>query len=148
MHGRMRHFNRVLNTDTGILDLLDLYLVSSGQGHCIFSLSVGVGSHVLYKDRGVTSQSVLHHITSNTNTQSSNDLNNSNTSVYTMATDSSLPQANGAIDLAALVHIRPAEIKTYHRDTYNRISPSKTFDGKNKTVLITGGGSFEDRMIM
>ncbi|KAK5164255.1 uncharacterized protein LTR77_009949 [Saxophila tyrrhenica] len=35
---------------------------------------------------------------------------------------------------------RPAEIKTYHINTYDRISPkSSGFDGKGKTVLITGG---------
>jgi hypothetical protein len=44
------------------------------------------------------------------------------------------------LDLATLGFLRPAEIKTYHHTTYDRISPSNTFDGKNKTVLITGGG--------
>lgn len=36
---------------------------------------------------------------------------------------------------------RPAEIKTYHQDTYDRISPTKTkFEGKGKTLFITAGG--------
>lgn len=38
-------------------------------------------------------------------------------------------------------HYRPAEIKTYHSTTYDRISPLTTkFDAKGKTVLITAGG--------
>lgn len=40
------------------------------------------------------------------------------------------------------LQVRPAEIKTYHKDTYDRISPSKTtFDAKGKTLLITAGGA-------
>ena len=36
---------------------------------------------------------------------------------------------------------RPAEIKTYHAETYDRISPTKTkFEGKGKTLFITAGG--------
>jgi hypothetical protein len=58
-----------------------------------------------------------------------------------MATDATVAPASNKIDLAALTHLRPAEIKTYHQTTYDRISPSNTFDGKDKTVLITGGGS-------
>lgn len=45
-----------------------------------------------------------------------------------------------AMDLASLTFVRPAEIKTYHKETYPRISPSKTLNGKGKTLLITGGG--------
>lgn len=40
-----------------------------------------------------------------------------------------------------LTFFRPAEIKTYHKQPYDRISPSKTFDGKGKTVLVTAGGA-------
>jgi hypothetical protein len=37
---------------------------------------------------------------------------------------------------------RPAEIKTYHSKTYDRISPSNTkFEAKGKTLLITAGGT-------
>lgn len=43
-------------------------------------------------------------------------------------------------DLPSMTHLRPAEIKTYHQQSYDRISPSKTFDGKGKTVLVTAGG--------
>ncbi|KAK4506278.1 hypothetical protein PRZ48_000008 [Zasmidium cellare] len=43
------------------------------------------------------------------------------------------------LDPAAWTHVRPAEIKTYHRTSYDRISPSNTLDGKGKTVLITAG---------
>lgn len=58
-----------------------------------------------------------------------------------MSTDVAAPSAPTKIDLTALTHLRPAEIKTYHQTTYDRISPSATFDGKDKTVLITGGAS-------
>ena len=58
-----------------------------------------------------------------------------------MSTDASAPLEKP--DLASLTFVRPAEIKTYHRTTYDRISPSKTFDGKGKTVLITAGGAFD-----
>jgi hypothetical protein len=58
-----------------------------------------------------------------------------------MSDNSSAPTAN-RLDLAAFTQLRPAEIKTYHKTSYDRISPSKTLDGKNKTVLITGGGTF------
>jgi len=44
------------------------------------------------------------------------------------------------MDLAPMTMIRPAEIKTYHKSSYDRISPEKTFNGQGKTVLITGGG--------
>ncbi|KAF2159980.1 hypothetical protein M409DRAFT_70713 [Zasmidium cellare ATCC 36951] len=43
------------------------------------------------------------------------------------------------IDPATWTHVRPTEIKTYHRTTYDRISPSNTLNGKGKTVLITAG---------
>jgi hypothetical protein len=55
-----------------------------------------------------------------------------------MSTDASAPPT---LDLAAMTFLRPSEIKTYHRTTYDRIEPATTFDGKDKTVLITGGGS-------
>jgi len=45
------------------------------------------------------------------------------------------------MDLAPMTTIRPAEIKTYHKSSYDRISPEKTFNGQGKTVLITGGAS-------
>ncbi|KAK4498955.1 hypothetical protein PRZ48_009466 [Zasmidium cellare] len=36
----------------------------------------------------------------------------------------------------------PRPVKTYHQKSYDRISPSKTqFDGKGKTVLVTGGAT-------
>jgi hypothetical protein len=57
-------------------------------------------------------------------------------------TDTSAPSASNKLDLATLIHLRPAEIKTYHRTAYDRPSPSNTYDGKNKTVLVTGGGSW------
>ncbi|KAK4549849.1 hypothetical protein LTR36_005150 [Oleoguttula mirabilis] len=44
-------------------------------------------------------------------------------------------------DLASATWARPAEIKTYHKQPYARISPSKTFDGKGKTVLVTAGAT-------
>lgn len=44
------------------------------------------------------------------------------------------------VDLSSLTFVRPAEIKTYHKQPYDRISPTKTFDGKGKTVLVTAGG--------
>lgn len=44
------------------------------------------------------------------------------------------------MDLPALTMLRPAEIKTYHQSTYDRISPEKTLRGEGKTVLITAGG--------
>ncbi|KAK3656731.1 hypothetical protein LTR56_002712 [Elasticomyces elasticus] len=44
------------------------------------------------------------------------------------------------MDFKDLPQFRPAEIKTYHSNTYDRISPSTTkFDAKGKTVLITAG---------
>ena len=57
-----------------------------------------------------------------------------------MSTDVAAPPTSTKIDLTAMTHLRPAEIKTYHQTTYDRIAPSTTFDGKDKTVLITGGG--------
>ena len=57
-----------------------------------------------------------------------------------MSTNATAPTASNKLDLTALTHLRPAEIKTYRQTTYDRISPSTTFDGKSKTVLITGGG--------
>ena len=57
-----------------------------------------------------------------------------------MSTTNTAASTVDKLDLAALVHLRPPEIKTYHRTTYDRLSPSKTLDGRNKTVLITGGG--------
>jgi hypothetical protein len=63
----------------------------------------------------------------------------SDTNNTAMSTDA---QAPPALDLAAMTFLRPAEIKTYHRETYDRIDPSTTFDGKDKTVLITGGGLY------
>lgn len=45
------------------------------------------------------------------------------------------------INLSEMLQARPAEIKTYHSDTYERISPTKTtFDAKGKTLFITAGG--------
>jgi len=42
-----------------------------------------------------------------------------------------------------MLQVRPAEIKTYHSETYDRISPSKTtFNAKGKTLFITAGGMF------
>lgn len=39
------------------------------------------------------------------------------------------------------LQLRPAEIKTYHSETYDRISPAKTkFGAKGKTLFITAGG--------
>jgi len=52
-----------------------------------------------------------------------------------MASDAQKP------DLAAMTMLRPAEIKTYHRTTYDRIAPAKTLKGEGKTVLITAGGA-------
>ncbi|KAK5739292.1 hypothetical protein LTR17_005398 [Elasticomyces elasticus] len=46
------------------------------------------------------------------------------------------------MDFKDLPQFRPAEIKTYHSSTYDRISPSTTkFDAKGKTVLITAGAT-------
>ena len=43
--------------------------------------------------------------------------------------------------LKDILPLRPAEIKTYHSKTYDRISPTKTeFDAKGKTLFITAGG--------
>ncbi|KAK3702114.1 hypothetical protein LTR37_015089 [Vermiconidia calcicola] len=37
---------------------------------------------------------------------------------------------------------RPSDMKTYHTETYARISPKTSgFDGKGKTVLVTGGSA-------
>ena len=45
------------------------------------------------------------------------------------------------IDFKDMLHLRPAEINTYHHKTYDRISPSRTsFNAKGKTLLITAGG--------
>jgi hypothetical protein len=39
------------------------------------------------------------------------------------------------------LQLRPAEVKTYHSETYDRISPTKTkFEAKGKTLFITAGG--------
>jgi len=46
-----------------------------------------------------------------------------------------------ATDLATFTHLRPSEIKTYHKTAYDRISPAKVLDGNGKTILITGGGA-------
>ncbi|GAB7327384.1 hypothetical protein MBLNU13_g11253t2 [Cladosporium sp. NU13] len=44
--------------------------------------------------------------------------------------------------LKDILQLRPAEIKTYHSETYDRISPSKTeFDAKGKTLFITAGAT-------
>jgi hypothetical protein len=44
-------------------------------------------------------------------------------------------------NLKEMLYVRPAEIKTYHTETYDRISPTKTqFDAKGKTLFITAGG--------
>lgn len=44
-------------------------------------------------------------------------------------------------NLKEFLHVRPAEIKTYHTETYDRISPTKTqCDAKGKTLFITAGG--------
>ncbi|TKA69460.1 hypothetical protein B0A55_08328, partial [Friedmanniomyces simplex] len=46
------------------------------------------------------------------------------------------------MDFKNLPHFRPAEIKTYRSDTYDRISPSTTkFDAKGNTLLITAGAT-------
>jgi hypothetical protein len=43
--------------------------------------------------------------------------------------------------LKDMPQLRPAEIKTYHSETYDRISPKQTkFDAKGKTLFITAGG--------
>lgn len=42
--------------------------------------------------------------------------------------------------------LRPAEVKTYHSETYDRISPTKTkFEAKGKTLFITAGGKAPTR---
>ena len=52
------------------------------------------------------------------------------------------------IDFKDMLHLRPAEIKTYRSETYDRISPSKTsFDAKGKTLLITAGGKSGFRLV-
>ena len=58
-----------------------------------------------------------------------------------MSSETSAPQ----VDLAAMTSLRPSEIKTYHKSTYDRISPSTTFDGRGKTVLVTAGGGLTSR---
>jgi hypothetical protein len=46
------------------------------------------------------------------------------------------------MDLSQMTELRPAEIKTYHNKTYDRISPLNTkFEAKGKTLLITAGGT-------
>jgi hypothetical protein len=48
-----------------------------------------------------------------------------------------------AFNFKDMLQIRPTEIKTYHCETYDRVSPSKTtFDAKGKTLFITAGGKF------
>jgi hypothetical protein len=43
--------------------------------------------------------------------------------------------------LKDFLQLRPAEIKTYHSETYDRISPTKSkFEAKGKTLFITAGG--------
>lgn len=63
-----------------------------------------------------------------------------NTYHTTMSPGVLTPSGPSKIDLTALTPLRPAEIKTYHQKTYERISPSTTYYGKEKTVPITGGG--------
>ena len=47
-----------------------------------------------------------------------------------------------AFNFKDIPQVRPAEIKTYHSKTYDRLSPSKTkFEAKGKTLLITAGGT-------
>jgi hypothetical protein len=44
------------------------------------------------------------------------------------------------------LQLRPTEIKTYHSETYDRISPTKTkFEAKGKTLFITAGGKTPTR---
>lgn len=52
-------------------------------------------------------------------------------------------------DFKDLLEVRPAEIKTYHQNTYDRISPLNTkFDAKGKTLFITAGGiSFTSHLV-
>ena len=46
-----------------------------------------------------------------------------------------------AYNFKDMPQFRPAEIKTYHSATYERISPSNSkFDAKGKTLFITAGG--------
>lgn len=46
-----------------------------------------------------------------------------------------------AYNFKDMPQLRPAEIKTYHSETYDRISPSNSkFDAKGKTLFITAGG--------
>jgi hypothetical protein len=53
------------------------------------------------------------------------------------------PDSNKTYGFKDMPQIRPAEIKTYHSETYDRISPSNSkFDAKGKTLLITAGGMF------
>jgi hypothetical protein len=48
-----------------------------------------------------------------------------------------------AFNFKDIPQVRPAEIKTYHSVTYDRVSPSRsTFDAKGKTLFITAGGMF------
>lgn len=48
-----------------------------------------------------------------------------------------------AYNFKDMPQFRPAEIATYHSETYERISPSNsTFDAKGKTLFITAGGKF------
>jgi len=48
-----------------------------------------------------------------------------------------------AFNFKDIPQVRPAEIKTYHSVTYDRVSPSNsTFDAKGKTLFITAGGKF------
>lgn len=48
--------------------------------------------------------------------------------------------------LKDVLQLRPTEIKTYHSETYDRISPTKTtFEAKGKTLFITAGGRLPPR---
>jgi len=49
--------------------------------------------------------------------------------------------------LKDILQLRPAEVKTYHSETYDRISPKKTkFEAKGKTLFITAGGKPPPRL--
>jgi hypothetical protein len=53
------------------------------------------------------------------------------------------PNPIKAYSFKDIPQVRPAEIKTYHSETYDRISPSNSkFGAKGKTLLITAGGMF------
>jgi hypothetical protein len=60
---------------------------------------------------------------------------------YHISSQTTTPRIN-KMDLSQMPQLRPAEIKTYHSKTYDRLSPSKTkFEAKGKTLLITAGGT-------